>query len=262
MKLIRAFVLALLLLVPAIGVEAAALVQQSTALDSATEPAVPQLTGVTAGNRIVTLVITREGADITSVSSDNGGALSVVFKSGATSGRRVALYELLNVASGTHNITVDLPAADANLGVVLLEVSGTATTGTGNVLGTGNVGGTAEQQNSGATSHPCATTITSPGAGMLICVAALNSNLTETVASGYTQINNGSRWWAQYKVTAGETSSGTFTTGSSGDSTAAMYFIADAAGGGGSIAPKVEHYKRLMSLVPANDDEFLMRAYK
>lgn len=215
---------------------AVAVAQQSAALDLATEPGTRSLTSVAAARRLVALWITREGTDLgaSGVSDGINGAYSAIFKSGATSGRRVAAHQFANCASGNPTVSVDLSAADANLGVTFVELSGAATSASGDVLGSGNIGGTAEQQNFGTTSHSCGT-ITAPGAGIIICVAAFNSNLTETPHSGFTALNNGSRWYLMYKVTTGESITPTITTASSGDSTCFCFFIAADAGGGASI---------------------------
>jgi hypothetical protein len=202
----------------------AALVQQTAAFDAGGSSGTRALTA-TAGSLLVATIVCRDGTDITGVSDTVNGAWSVALKTGASSGRRAAIYYRMNSGAGSLTVTVTLAASETALSFAVSEWSGIATT---SALDQSN-----EATNFGATSHSHGS-ITTTGAGVIITSAGLNSNLTETVAGGFTEINNGSRAWAQYKISSGvETTTGAFTTAGSGDSTTVIANFLNASGGGG-----------------------------
>lgn len=199
---------------------------QQTAVTQAGSSATVQrtLTGVAAGSMLTVTTSDRGGAVAPSgISDDVNGAWNLALGASNTTGFHSGVYMFPSSAAGTVVITVTYAIA----GILLMGAQEWSHTGTVELEDSST------NQQTAATTHSHGT-VSSAGAGLIITNSIAESTLTETVAAGFTALNDdGFRQWSQRQIVTGATSTdGAFTTSAAGNTYCVAVVYREVAAGG------------------------------
>lgn len=221
------------------------LTQATTATETASTVSTTRrfASGTAAGALLVLVYGNRTaGSNITGVSDPVNGAWTRA--DGLDDGsRESAIYYCPNAGAltSTTDVTITFDAT-GTVQIAMAEFAGVATASP--------LEDTATNPNTGVTSHSHGSCVQT-SVGVFVTIAVEATGYTETVASGFTELQSGaagSRIWTQYRITASpETETGTFTTTGSATTACVIATFKEASGGGGgsSIVPIVMgHFRR------------------